>query len=114
MTIPVKKLVEGQWYDGFLFNKGKQSSVTTMMWSEGRFSPGNLPHSDDAHTRTWGWSFEPNVRGVDPNVKEPAVKNPRATAQGYEGSGRTKRGSSPLSGDGTLGAKAPVKANRSS
>lgn len=66
MAIPRKSLIYGRFYDGFVWENGKQRGVAVMGWDGKEFhSPdGQLtlplkagPHQD---------GFEPNVVGVPP------------------------------------------------
>ena len=77
--IPKENLVPGEWYDGFIWDSGKQRGVATMCWhtvpewSNGYFFPKEGPHlqygyhhPEDGYPKVQ--TFEPNMRGINPHL----------------------------------------------
>ncbi len=70
--IGINKLVDGQWYDGFLWYDGRQRSVATLYWSvadalfKAYVDARVYPHVAESRTARV-YCFEPNVKGAKPD-----------------------------------------------
>jgi hypothetical protein len=70
--ITLEKLNDQEWYDGFLWNDGKQRGVTTLKWMAKLSLFGNpevdpehhYAHVDDGRFPSKTWRFEPNVVSI--------------------------------------------------
>jgi hypothetical protein len=72
--IEAHKLIDKQWYDGFLWHDGRQKSVATLYWNEtdALFKSDEdsrvYPHVAESRTARV-YCFEPSIIGADPNGK---------------------------------------------